>query len=82
MDGSTKGRGVPADKEEANGRRVADAYWRDADLFSTLLPGYNIKELAAEELIAEARDNFGVQVTEREAAGFTERWNELQGSVE
>lgn len=77
-DSSAAARGIT--DEYGNGRQVADNYWESAPVLHAMGDPMD-RTSTAEEQLAQARDVLGVQVTDEEARGFTDRWNELQAGV-
>lgn len=78
---SAQERGVPEGGGYDFGREVADRNWADAEVFA-MLGGPSDRDRSADEMLNEARNELGIDVSDDEARGFTDRWNELKGGAE
>lgn len=81
VDASPESRGIAPDYEYENGVRVANLYWGNSPMLHAMGDPLDRTSTAAEQ-IEQARTVLGIEVTDEEARGFTDRWNELQAGAE
>lgn len=79
VDSSPEARGVT--DGYAYGQRVAGQYWLSAPVLHAMGDPLD-RTSPAEEQLTQAREVLGVEVSDEEARGFTDRWNELQVAEE